>query len=142
MPRVKEFFLDDEGRAVEILWDNGKTEKIPFRVDESLTDHHGDREDYWIYLNGEVDRYAQTISRLRPGEPNPMDPQYPGGEYDSRYQSELRMWENKTVNMDVQEEMIRRHTPPPRQTPPTPPKTLHQTQHDAEQPQAEQDASP
>lgn len=72
MPRVKQFNLDNEGRATEILWDNGKTEKIPFYVSLSLGDFGDDKENYWDWMNSKVEEYGEIASRLRPGEPNEM----------------------------------------------------------------------
>jgi len=118
MSRVKEVYMDKTQKAETILWDNGETEKIPFRVDESLEDHGGDRRSYWNYCMGLIEKYGQIVSRLRPNEPNPMDLQYPEGEYDERYKSDLRIWEQKKVLKDFQEENA---PPPPQPRPSWPP---------------------
>ncbi len=123
MPRVKEVYMDNENRANMILWDDGSIEEIPFTVHETLQDHGGDRQSYWNSVNREIEKYAQTVSRLRPGEPNPMDRQYPQGQYDPRYESDLRVFEIKQAQRELAEE----NAPPP-----PPPISFPRDEHKAE----------
>jgi len=92
--------IDGEGKPIGLL----------FRFPYSRNDFSDDNS-FLEYVNDYSDEYNRIGKGLRPGEPHPM--KYEEGEQSSRYQSDLRIWEN-TVSQDA---VLKAHKPPPQPGP-------------------------
>lgn len=101
---IKQFLLDQNGKAVELEWEDGSKSGIPYYVEYGLSDFNGDTRAYSEYLQGRTQTYEEE--RATVGDVNePVLSMFPNAEI---YESRHRMWEQKKVLEDFREE----HKPP------------------------------
>ena len=101
---IDQWLVDQNGKATQTKWKDGRVSGIPFYVDQSLSDFDGDQGAYIEYLNGLGEMYLQERNSSPEGKP--LKTTFPN--YDS-YESALRVWEHKEAMKEFQKE----NAPPP-----------------------------
>jgi hypothetical protein len=104
---IKDYPMGEDGKPRGIRFTNGKEIRMPFHVQWALGDYNNDREAYFEHLELLRENFLEEFDPDFPTRP--LKCQFPDDDAgQGKYQSRLRMWENKRV----QEEIAEQNRPP------------------------------